>query len=362
MHHHPHVKIAPSGNIPLFKMITLGILPSFLKVWLYRLLGATIGSQVKIGLGTVINAKSIHMDSGSKIGAFSFISARTFRMGKRAAIKSFVAVDTGDFELGDDSIIMEQVVVGGMMTPRSKLHIGKRVKVFPFCFINPTEPILIEDDVGVGGGNYLFTHGSWQSILDGYPVSFGAITIKRGTWLPWRVFIMPGVTIGEYATIGAGAVITKDIPSQSLAVGSPAKVIKTGNEYIKQLTLEQKHEIVAGIWKEYAEYLAFQGHAVAGPTDADGSYSFQILDGNQGTVFTYAKSFISRAEGSDVFVSLQAIPHDIKARSAEKGMAWFSLEEKACNLINNPFWSETRNFFGRYGIRFEVIESEEQRA
>ncbi|WP_290123731.1 acetyltransferase [Paucilactobacillus hokkaidonensis] len=42
-----------------------------------------------------------------------------------------------------------------------------------------------------------------------------------------RVSVLPGVTIGENAIIGTGAVVTKDIPANSIAVGTPAKVIKT---------------------------------------------------------------------------------------------------------------------------------------
>jgi acetyltransferase-like isoleucine patch superfamily enzyme len=53
------------------------------------------------------------------------------------------------------------------------------------------------------------------------------VAIKDGAHIGIGAIIMPGVTIGEGAVIGAGAVVTKDIPPYSVAVGSPAKVIKT---------------------------------------------------------------------------------------------------------------------------------------
>lgn len=52
------------------------------------------------------------------------------------------------------------------------------------------------------------------------------VTIKRGAWLCSRCIILPGVTIGEYAVIGAGSVVTKDVPAYQLWAGNPAKFIK----------------------------------------------------------------------------------------------------------------------------------------
>ena len=53
--------------------------------------------------------------------------------------------------------------------------------------------------------------------------------------------IMPGVTIGDRVVIGAGAIVTKDIPSNSVAVGVPAKVIKTADEYLEKIKKESLH-------------------------------------------------------------------------------------------------------------------------
>jgi acetyltransferase-like isoleucine patch superfamily enzyme len=53
------------------------------------------------------------------------------------------------------------------------------------------------------------------------------IVIKRGCWIGQNVVIMPGVTIGELSIIGANSVVTGNIPPRSIAVGAPARVIKT---------------------------------------------------------------------------------------------------------------------------------------
>ena len=56
--------------------------------------------------------------------------------------------------------------------------------------------------------------------------TYGKVTIKKNAWLGMNVTICPGVTIGEYAVVAAGAVVTKDVPDYAVVGGVPAKVIK----------------------------------------------------------------------------------------------------------------------------------------
>lgn len=87
--------------------------------------------------------------------------------------------------------------------------------------------ITIGDDVILAGYDYVLSH---SNVLWGYKADEGGIrpvTIKNGARISINVTILPGVTIGENAVIGAGAVVTKDVPDNCLAVGVPAKVVKT---------------------------------------------------------------------------------------------------------------------------------------
>lgn len=52
---------------------------------------------------------------------------------------------------------------------------------------------------------------------------------------------MPGVTIGNHCIIGAGAIVSRDIPNNSVAVGVPARVIKTTDEYLEKIKKESLH-------------------------------------------------------------------------------------------------------------------------
>ena len=56
--------------------------------------------------------------------------------------------------------------------------------------------------------------------------TYGKVTVKKNAWLGMNVTICPGVTIGQYAVVAAGAVVTKDVPDYAVVGGVPAKVIK----------------------------------------------------------------------------------------------------------------------------------------
>ena len=65
-----------------------------------------------------------------------------------------------------------------------------------------------------------------QSRRDGVEYA-RSVTIKDDCWIGGNVTIMPGVTIGRGCTVGSGSVVTRDIPDFSVAMGSPARVVKT---------------------------------------------------------------------------------------------------------------------------------------
>lgn len=93
--------------------------------------------------------------------------------------------------------------------------------------------IHIEEGVWVAAQCLLFCHKrdlSNYHVGDDYnvtPYKKKDIYLKKGCCVGMRSIVMPGVTIGEGAIIGAGSVVTKDIPAWTIAAGFPAKVIKT---------------------------------------------------------------------------------------------------------------------------------------
>ena len=57
-------------------------------------------------------------------------------------------------------------------------------------------------------------------------MDYEKVTVKKNAWIGMNVTICPGVTIGEYAVVAAGAVVTKDVPDYAVVGGVPAKVIR----------------------------------------------------------------------------------------------------------------------------------------
>lgn len=92
--------------------------------------------------------------------------------------------------------------------------------------------ITIEDGVWIASGCLLLCHR--RNLSEYYvgsdynkmPFKVEQIVLKKGSCIGMKSIVMPGVTIGEGAIIGAGSIVTKDIPAWTVAVGSPAKVVK----------------------------------------------------------------------------------------------------------------------------------------
>lgn len=138
-------------------------------------------------------------------------------------------------------------------------NIGEDTKVWQFCIVlsnaiignncNINAQVLIENDVIIGdnvtiksgvqiwdgtrvednvfiGPNATFTNDLLPRSKE-YPEAFSGITVKKGASIGANATILPGVTIGERAMVGAGAVVTKDVPDYVIVVGNPAKVIRT---------------------------------------------------------------------------------------------------------------------------------------
>lgn len=119
----------------------------------------------------------------------------------------------------------------------SKIEIGNRVIIRPTTMlfgdtvIDMDCSIRIEDDVMMGAGVHIYVNNHkfddrTISLIDQGYYPDQAVILKKGCWIGANSIILPGVTIGENSVIGAGSIVTKSVPSFSVAVGSPAKVIK----------------------------------------------------------------------------------------------------------------------------------------
>ena len=110
---------------------------------------------------------------------------------------------------------------------KGELKIGK------YCLITPGVRIMAAESIEIGDA-CMFAHGAyisdadWHGIYDrSEPVgSTKPIILKDNVWIGDSAIVCKGVTIGENSIIGAGAVVTKNIPANVVAAGNPAKVVK----------------------------------------------------------------------------------------------------------------------------------------
>ncbi|SKB82375.1 acyltransferase [Daejeonella lutea] len=151
------------------------------------------------GRGSVIR-------SVTKTDLFPF---RNFSLGCRSLIESFSTLNNavGDIIIGNDTIVgVGNVIIG-------PVQIGSYT--------------MLAQNVVLSGMNHGYEDIKVPPIRQ--EISTKQITVGDNVWIAANVTITAGVQIGNHAIIGAGSVVTKDVPAYAVAVGNPAKVIKKYN-------------------------------------------------------------------------------------------------------------------------------------
>lgn len=135
-----------------------------------------------------------------------------------------------DAEIGQGSVIHDHVnlykckvgkncKIDSFVYIEEDVVIGDGCKIRPFVFI-PTG-VIIEDNVFVGP-NVTFTNDKYPKVKGEWKML--RTTVKSGASLGANCVILPGITIGEKALVGAGSVLTKDVPDQAIVSGNPATI------------------------------------------------------------------------------------------------------------------------------------------
>lgn len=117
------------------------------------------------------------------------------RIGKNCKIDSFVYVEE-DVEIGDNCKIRPFVFIPTGVTIKNNVFVGPNV-----TFTNDKYPKV---------------HGNWKLLLT---------TVKHGAAVGANSVVLPGVTIGKNALVGAGCVVSKDVPDNAIVAGNPARII-----------------------------------------------------------------------------------------------------------------------------------------
>jgi UDP-2-acetamido-3-amino-2,3-dideoxy-glucuronate N-acetyltransferase len=157
------------------------------------------------------------------------------RLGENVRIYAYV--NLYGCEIGDESRI------GTFVEIQKGVRIGKRVKISSHSFI--CEGVTIEDNVFIGHG-VMFINDKYPraTAIDGSPQTeqdWECIPtfVKQGASIGSNATILCGITIGEGAIVGAGSVVTRDVPPGTIVAGVPARMVrKIPNKSTEQAMLE----------------------------------------------------------------------------------------------------------------------------
>lgn len=146
-----------------------------------------IGKGMKIGKGLLLN----------------FPSSQNLQLGKSLDFRNYISIWVGK---------------------NAKLKLGDKVFLNNYCSINCLHSIEIGDNTLFGEGvkvydhNHLYSYDNGNLNVSSQEFSYGAVKIGKNCWLGSNVIVLKGVTIGDNSIIGAGCVVYKDVPENTILV------------------------------------------------------------------------------------------------------------------------------------------------
>jgi acetyltransferase-like isoleucine patch superfamily enzyme len=177
------------------------------------------------------------------------VDVEQFEAGPGTVVNAHARVFGRAVHLGREAWVDEHATIGGgsAFDADAGLVAGAWLHMGNYSQINIARGVRIGDEVGIGIGSRIFTHGSYLSEWSGFPVDFAPVGIGSRVWLP-NAQVNPGVQIGDDVVVAAGSIVTKDIPSGSFAAGAPAVV--RGASSRGPLAPERRAEVLARLVRE----------------------------------------------------------------------------------------------------------------
>ncbi len=161
-------------------------------------------------------AARIYLRRCTDVGRYVRVSGRPF-------ISNAGSLTVGERVLIESTTVRCELItyVGGT------LEIGPRTYINYGCSISAHKLVRVGADCHLGPYTNMIDNAYHD--LDDHSVTPPSrpIIVGDNVWIGTRAIILPGVTIGDGAVIGAGAVVTKDVPARSIAAGNPARVLRT---------------------------------------------------------------------------------------------------------------------------------------
>jgi acetyltransferase-like isoleucine patch superfamily enzyme len=149
----------------------------------------------------------------------SLADVATSSIGEGTRVWQFVVILEGA-KIGKECNICAQTLIEGDVVIGDRVTLKSGVQLW--------DGTRIDDDVFIGP-NVTFSNDPYPRSKE-YPEQYLGITVERNVSIGANATLLPGITIGKYAMIGAGAVVTKNVPAHAVVVGNPAKIIRYVNK------------------------------------------------------------------------------------------------------------------------------------
>lgn len=301
------------------------------KIERYRENGAVIGDRVKIGTDSVILSEFLQLMDDASIGSGCYIRTRSFTLGRMSVIGNKANFVAHTVKIGDVSTFGFNVIVSGGFAPSAKLKIGDQSLVSANCLLDAGDGITIGTEVGISPFVKLYTHNHWQSELEGYHSNFGPIVIEDKAYVTGDCLIVPGVTIGQGATVLANSTVIDNVEARTQVCGNPARVI---GRIANELNSERRERIMHRLLNEMQKVFGEQGRI------------------NPEIVVFVPRYLASSKQRGKVLLTFLT-PDEIDENNLD--CVIFDLHKLVIFGIQNEVSDEVRNFLRRRGIRFKPI-------
>lgn len=132
--------------------------------------------------------------------------------------------------IGTDVVIMDATFFNLYHYGFKNLIVGDRCYIGDEVVMDLRGKIVLGDDVTISNRANIVTHINvgypGHPLQKYYPTKEETVVVKNGSYIATGAIVLPGVVIGEQSVVGAGAVVTKDVPAKAVVAGVPAKIIK----------------------------------------------------------------------------------------------------------------------------------------
>jgi len=326
---------------------TYTALPALGEADAYRDTGLYVGRDAKLGAGSIIRARRLFLGPGTRIGERCSIDADSIYIGAATKVGSDIRMESGEIIFGEGVVVGDQVLVdlSGGRSNSSRLLVGEGSLIASRTLINTAREVVLERVSAISPGAMLFTHGFWQSVLEGYSVAFRGIRICENAWVGAGCQVFPGVTVGLGSVVMSNSTVIDDVPPFTLVGGVPARMIRS--HIRRDVDRSEQTRTLLRLLVEFARELETKKCVVDGPSE-EGVLSITLPEGQKRTLVLVASAPPPRALPPDSVCIV--FGHDVQAG---EGGSTFDVVNKRFHGVEDRLTHELRNFLRRRGIRFE---------